>query len=425
VVSSGQVLSLSIEKPAAGGPMIARADGQVVLVSGAIPGERVTARIERVGKGVAYAHAIAIEEPSADRRDPFADPLCGGCGYSHIAYDRQLAIKGQVVADAFARIGRLSLAAEVRVAASREEGYRMRARFHLHDGVAGFFREGTHEVCDARISRQILTATADAVDTLAERLRTRRVAGITDLEVSENIDASERAVHLTTSGQAGINELGALRGVDGVTGLSFDVNAGQRTETLEGAPYVTDTVAIDGQRVVLRRHVLAFFQANRFLFRDLVEHVSSRIERSSVVIDLYAGVGVFAVSAAVGRGARVTAVEGDRIAARDLDVNQAQAGGSVETVHQPVEAFTEQTSMRPHTLIVDPPRTGMSKAALSGAINLRARRILYVSCDVATLARDARRLADAGYALTQIDGFDLFPNTPHVETVAEFENLRA
>ena len=102
----------------------------------------------------------------------------------------------------------------------------------------------------------------------------------------------------------------------------------------------------------------------------------------------------------------------------------AQASSAVEALHQPVEAFTEQTSVRPDTLIVDPPRTGMSKAALSGAINLRARRIIYVSCDVATLARDARRLVDAEYALRRIDAFDLFPNTPHVESVVEFENLR-
>ena len=118
--------------------MIARVDGQVVLVSGAIPGERVSARIDRVGKGVAYAQAMAVEEPSADRREAFSDPRCGGCSYSHIAYPRQLEIKAQVITDAFVRIGRLTLPNDLRVAASQEEGYRMRARFHLHDGRPGF-----------------------------------------------------------------------------------------------------------------------------------------------------------------------------------------------------------------------------------------------------------------------------------------------
>ena len=93
--------------------MIARVDGQVVLVAGTIPGERVIARVARVGKGVAYAETVSVEEPSADRRAPFTDPLCGGCGYAHIAYRRQLEIKAQVVADAFARIGRIELPSQI------------------------------------------------------------------------------------------------------------------------------------------------------------------------------------------------------------------------------------------------------------------------------------------------------------------------
>src|SRR6185436_2723909 len=108
--------------------MIARVDGQVVLVSGAIPGERVSARIDRLGKGVAYAQAVAVEQPSSDRREPFSDPRCGGCSYSHIAYPRQLEIKAQVITDAFVRIGRLTLPNDLHVAASQEEGYRMRGR---------------------------------------------------------------------------------------------------------------------------------------------------------------------------------------------------------------------------------------------------------------------------------------------------------
>src|SRR5229473_690156 len=140
-VSPGQVLSLMVEKPAAGGRMIARADGQVVLVAGAIPGERLTARVERVAKGVAYAQTLSVEEPSADRRRVFTDPLCGGCLYAHIDYPRQLAIKAEVIVDAFARIGRVVLPSVPHVSASPEEGYRMRARLHLRGGRAGFFRE--------------------------------------------------------------------------------------------------------------------------------------------------------------------------------------------------------------------------------------------------------------------------------------------
>jgi 23S rRNA (uracil1939-C5)-methyltransferase len=129
---------------------------------------------------------------------------------------------------------------------------------------------------------------------------------------------------------------------------------------------------------------------------------------------------LFAVSAAVARRARVIAVEGDRTAARDLEANARASGGAIEPVFEPVEEFTASARARPRTLIVDPPRTGMSREALDGAIRLGAREVVYVSCDVATLARDSRRLLDAGHAIRRVDAFDLFPNTPHVETIVSY-----
>jgi len=156
----------------------------------------------------------------------------------------------------------------------------------------------------------------------------------------------------------------------------------------------------------------------------LVRQVIDAVPGGSRVVDLYAGAGLFAVAAAIARGASVTAVEGDRVSSADLADNAQQAGGHVEAIHASVEAFTakaRRSADAPDVVIVDPPRTGMSKDALTGAIGLKAARVVYVSCDVATLARDARRLLDAGYGLDRIDAFDLFPNTPHVETVARFE----
>ena len=420
-VSPGQVLSLTVEKPAAGGRMIARADGQVVLVAGAIPGERLTARVERVARGVAYAQTLSVEEPSADRRNVFADPLCGGCLYAHIDYPRQLAIKAEVVADAFARIGRIVLSAPVRVAGSADEGYRMRARLHLRGGRAGFFREGSHEVCDVRGTRQLLPATCDVLERLASGLRSLGLDAVRELEVSENVEASQRAVHLEAASPVDPGPLGVLARADGLTGLSL----GQQSPgevTIGGDPYVTDALSIGKHRVVLRRHVLSFFQGNRFLLRDLAASVVGQIEAESGVVDLYSGAGLFAVTAAVVRRARVIAVEGDRTAARDLEANARASGAAIEPVFQAVEEFTASARARPRTLIVDPPRTGMSREALDGAIRLGAREVVYVSCDIATLARDSRRLLDAGHAIRRVDAFDLFPNTPHVETVGRFEN---
>jgi 23S rRNA (uracil1939-C5)-methyltransferase len=415
----GDLIPLTIEKPAAGGRMIARVEGQVVLVGGAIPGERVQARVERVGKGVVYAETTTIDERSPDRRDVAGDPLCGGCLYAHVAYPRQLVIKQQVIEDAFGRIGRMALPQPVTVAASPEDGYRMRARLHVRGQRLGFFREGTHEICDVRQTRQLLPATCDALDRLMAALGSLGLETVRDIELAENIDASDRAVHLNGVAPIDVAALARIAAADGFTGLSD--RAGGR-----GRVYVTDTLAIgDYPPVSLRRHVLAFFQGNRFLLNQLVAHVVDQIPRGADVIDFYAGVGLFSVAAAVIRAARVTAVEGDRVSAADLIVNAAAVPDGPTVVHQSVEAFVQRLERIPDsTVVVDPPRTGMSREAMDGLVRAGARRLIYVSCDIATLARDARRLVDSGYTLARVDAFDMFPNTPHVETVAIFENLK-
>lgn len=422
MLTAGQTLSLTIEKPAAGGRMIARSEGQVVLVSGAIPGETVTARVERVGRGVAYAETTDIERESPDRRTIDHDPLCGGCLYAHIDYARQLAVKALVIEDAFARIGHLTLSDGVRVAPSPEEGYRMRARLHVRDGRVGFFREGTHDLCDPRSTRQLRADTCDTLDRLAAGLRSLGMVGVRELEVSENIDASQRVVHLDTLTPVSSSALAGLGMSEGLTGLTVSAPPGRgpRATVVAGSPYVVDTVGVESEEVKLRRHVLAFFQGNRFLLAALVKHVVDHISRGSRVVDLYAGAGLFAVSAAVLRSAQVIAVEGDRAGADDLAANAAGTQHQVKAVHEPVEVFAARQHNTPGAVIVDPPRTGMSKEALDGTVRLNAPTIVYVSCDVATLARDSRKLVDAGYRIDRVAAFDLFPNTPHVESVVTF-----
>jgi 23S rRNA (uracil1939-C5)-methyltransferase len=406
MIAPGATLPLVVEKPAVGGRMIARVDGQVVLVAGAIPGERVQARIERVGKGVAYAETVSVDEPSPDRRPPFTDLVCGGSLYAHIAYPRQRAIKAQVVADAFARIGRLQLPGEVGVAASPEEGYRMRARLHVRGRRVGFFREATHDVCDARDTRQLLPATCDVVDRLAAALRSVGADAVREIELSENVEASQRAVHFVTADRVDRRIVDTLATIDGIT----------------RGPHVTDTLRLGDTAVTLRRHVQAFFQGNRYLLADLVAHVVGQVPAGAALTDLYAGVGVFAVAAAATRGASVVAVEGDPYAAEDLRANAAAAGGQIVAKKGAVEGFLVGTpDATAGTVIVDPPRTGLSREALAALIDFAASRVIYVSCDVATLARDARRLVDSGYTIHRADAFDLFPNTPHVETVVVFE----
>jgi 23S rRNA (uracil1939-C5)-methyltransferase len=369
---------------------------------------------------VAYAAAVDIEAASSDRRDPAGDPRCGGCLYAHIAYPRQLELKSQVIADAFARIGRLELPGAVQVVPSPQEGYRMRARLHVRGRLAGFYREGTHEVCDARQTRQLLPATVDAVDGLVAALRSLGLDAVREIELAENLDASQRAMHLDGGAALDARSLERLAATNGLTGVSSPAGT-------HGDVRVRDAIVVDGHPpVLLERHVLAFFQGNRYLVNQLVNRVMSAVPIESDVLDLYAGVGLFAVPASAARAARVTAVEGDRIAASDLRANAAQTDGALRPIHQSVEEFLGDDSGpdRHHsgaTIIVDPPRTGMSREALDATCRRRAGRLIYVSCDVATLARDARRIVDSGYHIAQADAFDLFPNTSHVETVVVFE----
>ncbi|MGE5244635.1 MAG: class I SAM-dependent RNA methyltransferase [Betaproteobacteria bacterium] len=408
------LLALDIEKPAAGGRMIARLDGRVVLVAGAIPGERVRARVERVAKGVVYAEVVDVEAASPDRRAPFVDPLCGGCLFAHIRYGRQLEIKSQVIEDAFARIGRAPLVSPVPVAGSPDEGYRMRGRLHLRGGRLGFFREGTHEVCDARATRQLLPSTCDVLDRVAAGLRSLGASGPAEIELSENVNASERVLHVDGE-RIDAEVLRPLAGFDGISGLLSGSGS-----IVSGSPFVHDEIDVSGRSVRLRRHIQAFFQGNRYLLRDLVTRVISHLPQDGALVDLYAGAGLFAVAAAVARGGRVTAIEGDRVGAADLEANAAACGAAVVARHQSVEEFTARAAAPADAVVVDPPRTGMSREALAGVLRLRAPRVVYVSCDVATLARDARRLLDAGYAIGSVEAFDLFPNTPHVECVVSF-----
>src|SRR5262249_48153296 len=143
--------------------------------------------------------------------------LCGGCLYAHIAYARQLEIKARVIADAFARIGRIELPAPVPVAASPEEGYRMRARLHVRGRRLGFFREGTHEICDARTTRQLLPATVDTLDRLMAAAKSLGVDAIQELDLSENVHATERVVHVESSRPVDARLLRTLAGVEGLT----------------------------------------------------------------------------------------------------------------------------------------------------------------------------------------------------------------
>jgi 23S rRNA (uracil1939-C5)-methyltransferase len=353
------------------------------------------------------------------------DWSCGGSVFAHIRYPRQLAIKREIITDAFMRIGRMPTPAMLSVMESEIDGYRMRARLHVQNGRVGFFREGSHVLCDPAPTRQLLPSTVAVLHALEDTIRGLPRAGLAEIEVSENSRADQRAIHFDLTADADPSRLGSLPAIAGVTGMSCGALGSHRSLVLSGSPLVIDTVSVPAASgpvvVTMVRHVRSFFQGNRFLLPNLAAAVIDAVP-AGCVLDLYAGVGLFAAALAVRGGGEVMAVEGDRSAAEDLKRNADGAGGTMMVRHQGVETFLAGArTVRADAVIVDPPRTGLSKAAITGVIALKAPRVVYVSCDVATFARDARLLVEAGYRFMSLQAFDMFPNTAHVESVGVFE----
>lgn len=390
-----ETVELTIDRPAQGGRMIARLEGAIVLVAGAIPGERVRARITERRQGVVFAETAEVLEASPDRREPPFDPLCGGNLLAHVAYPRQLELKREILADAFRRQARLALDTLPPITGSPETGYRMRARLHLAGGRLGFYRERTRDVCDAARTGQLSAGAIDVIEQASSAYAPHADA-IDVLVLAENVAATERALDV-------VPKPGKLNPV-------------QFSRLIPG---VTDREVIDEQLpggATLQRHAASFFQGNRFLLSTLVTKVCDAAGAGNLA-DLFAGVGLFAVEAA-SRGAEVIAVESDPISSRDLTRNLAPFGLSARAVHEPVESWLATRRSVPETVIVDPPRAGLSPDVRRRLIDTKPEKIVYVSCDPVTLARDVKDFIGVGYKLTKLEALDLFPNTPHVESLA-------
>lgn len=409
--------------------MLARHDGQVVLVAGAVPGERVGARIERTERRLAFASVTDIREASPDRRDGYSDPSCGGCVYSHIAYPRQLALKSDIVRDAFLRLGRIPIEQSIHIAPSPERAYRTRARFHVAGTRFGFYREGTHTLCDAAATGQVADRTLHIVTSMVVRA-TDAGGNISSVEVAESIDGSQVALVLMVADIRTIQSAKVSSWMEecGIAGMVVHDARGRSFEA--GNPWIADALAIlTANRVTngeLRHRPEAFFQANRFLVPTLVTAVLDVVADRGPILDLYSGVGLFAVALAGSGRNEITAVEGDAVSGADLEFNARQpslAAGAVSIHHDSVEKYLQRRQARaaaPATVVVDPPRTGMTPEAIQSILKLTPSRLVYVSCDPPTMARDAKRLLDGGYRLESLRGFDLFPNTPHVESLGVF-----
>jgi 23S rRNA (uracil1939-C5)-methyltransferase len=424
----GARVTLEAERPVAGGRMLARHRGQVVLVAGAIAGETVEALVTRVARGTVYADTTRVVTASPDRR-PGVEGRCGGATFGHIQYGRQVALKAAIIEDAWRRIARLPVQAPA-VIPSPERGYRSRARLHAREGRLGFFREGTHQLCDPASPGQLADATVAWVREMEGALRAGNHRSVAALDVVENVPATERACHLHVHGGAVPRELESLAG--GLTGLSaapstdadeddaLDVLADRAVVVLAGEPSVVDRVPVSSEQgsaaVPLRHSASSFFQGNRFLLATLVGLVT-RAAHDGPVLDLFAGTGLFGLALAATGRRTVTLVEGHPASGRDLAHNADLYGAHAVVRRESVESFVASPRPGLATWIVDPPRTGLSDRVRAAALRDRPGRIVYVSCDPATLARDVRSLVGGGYEVTSLVGLDLFPSTAHVEAV--------
>lgn len=398
VEAAGAGMRLTIEKAVSGGYGLARSGG-VVLVRGALPGEVVDAAIVSRKKDYATARTVAVVEPSAHRVPPPCPVYgeCGGCTLQHADYPCQLAMKASSLADTLRRIAKTG-AGEPPVRPSRPFRYRHRGQFKANASGVGFHAEGTHRL----VPVEECPLMVDGINGLLPACREAAAAG------------GVAGIVVASDGERTVALLGTVAHDGRVAGVLMDGGAAG-VGFRDGARGSLDLVFRLGE---FRYGVSGgtFFQANWTLNRELVGRVRTLIgkEQRGRVLDLYAGAGNFTLPLS-SVASEVVAVEEDGDAFRDLKRNVEENGiGNVRAVRSRIERF--RPSGRYDAVVVDPPRTGLSERAVRLLVALRAPRVLYVSCNAATLARDLSRLSEL-YGIADLEAWDFFPQTHHVETL--------
>lgn len=378
-------MDVVIDSLAAGGDGVGRApDGRVVFVPFTAPGDRVRLRVVESRRTFLRARVEALLEPGASRTDPVCPAFgsCGGCAWQHVDMAAQLEAKARIVEDALRRIGALAFAEPIRITPSPVDyGYRARTRVLRRGGRTGYRRRRSNAI--QPVSRCPVLTPA--------------------------LDASLHA--LAASEDAGDGEYELAAGADAVRCAAL------------GAAAVAPPIEIRVLGDRLRVSPGVFFQANAPLHDALAQAVLEAAGGGGHALEAFAGAGFFTLSLSR-RFDRVTAVESDPAAAADLRHNLAHAGR--DNVRVVAERLERAWSSLPgaDVLVLDPPRGGLPPDAAPRLAGLGARRIVYLSCDPATLARDCARLRQQGHVLRAVSAFDLFPHTPHVEALAVLEPRR-
>jgi 23S rRNA (uracil1939-C5)-methyltransferase len=402
---------LHLTDMAHGGDALGRCEGKVIFVPYAIPGEEALVEVVEDKGSYTRAQLVEVLSPSPHRVDPpcphFGPGKCGGCQWQHIAYQAQLEFKAAVVRNQLARLGRLPDApVKWTIPSASPWRYRNHVQFAVSDeGRLGFVatdgrRVEAIEVC--YLLHPLLEELFAALDL--------ELPGLVRLSLRAGISTGDQMIIFETQG----DEPPALESdlpVSCVLLLSDGTPV-----NLIGSNYITEVVA--GRR--FRISATSFFQVNTAAAEELVRVVGEYLAPTGdeVLLDAYCGVGTFALSLADQVG-HVIGIEENTGAVADARLNAAELA-NVEFIEGSVEALLPQLDKRIDLAVIDPPRQGCKPEALTALIELAPRRIVYVSCDPATLARDARWLADGGYQLVEVQPVDMFPQTYHIESVALF-----
>lgn len=391
-----------------GGESIGRLpDGRAVFVPFAIPGEKVCLELVEEKRGFARARLLEVLEPAADRCAARCVHFgrCGGCHYQHIPYPAQLAAKTTILRDQLERIGGLGAPSiGPPVASPQEYQYRNHVQFHLtREGKLGYHKPRSNEV----FAIQECHLPEPALNELWPQLD---FEALTEIErIGLRLGAEDDIQIILESRDPHAPDLSVEELPVSVVHLS---PAG--TLVLAGSPDITLNLLQRDFRVSAG----SFFQTNTAIAQAMVEHVLRLVtlDASTVALDAYCGVGLFSAFLAP-RVGRLVGIEASPSAADDFSANLDEFD-NVELYEAPVEAVLPGLDLQPDVALVDPPREGLDRSALDGLLRLAAPHLVYVSCDPATLGRDARRLAAGGYTLEQVTLFDQFPQTYHIESIS-------
>lgn len=413
----GQQLELTIERLAFGGSAIARHDGMAVFVPFAAPGDRVLVEVTEVEKKFARGRIVELLAPGPDRVAPRCRHFgeCGGCQFQHVDYAAQVAAKAEFVRDALVRTGGFDWPA-VPIHSADPWGYRVRTQLKLK-ATSGLRQDGKHGRLRKKERKQahIADVAATTVDA-PPQLGFHRAFEHSVLDIEEcPVLAPELEQGLVDVRRA-LAELPRRQwpyqvdGAAGSEGASWSPDLpGMRKDLI-----VHDVL---GYRYLIEPE--SFFQGNRHLVAELVKG-AVQDQRGELAFDLYAGVGLFSLPLSE-RFARVIAVEDERRAATLGRVNVKSNGrDNVSYLRATTEQFLTDNRERPDLVLMDPPRLG-AKPALPFLLQLASPKLVYVSCDPQTLARDLRALVDGGYELQSVEAYDMFPQTFHVECVARLQ----